>query len=159
MNEPVNSVVETPSAANPQAFEPYTAFDSVEQTLEQHLGATSKVQLPTNMRAGFVRFLPWVALLFLPIHFAGVLLLLGISALATLVGSTSIVGALVSAGVLVLDVIALPGLFGRTRHGWAFFVYAIALGAVGNVLSFSLFGLVVSAALLWLAFQVKYHYR
>jgi len=157
MNEPVNPVVDLDAASH--RFEPYTAFAGVEQTLEQHLGATSKLQLPDNMRAGFVRFLPWVALFFMPFHFAAVLLLLGISALAALVGSTSILGALVSAGILVLDVIALPGLFARKRQGWAFFTYAIALGAVGNLLSLSIFGLVMSAALLWLAFQVKYQYR
>lgn len=158
MNEPVNPAANMGNASN-ASFEPYTAFSGVEQTLEQHLGATSKLQLPENMRAGFVRFLPWVALLFLPLHFAAVLLLLGISALATLVGSPSIIGALVSVGVLVLDVIALPGLFARKRQGWAFFTYAIAAGAVGDLLSFSIFGLVMSAALLWLSFQVKYHYR
>lgn len=158
MNEPIHPAADMGNAAN-APFEPYTAFGSVEQTLEQHLGAASKLQLPENMRENFVRFLPWVALLFLPVHFAAVLLLLGVSALATLVGSPSIISALVSVGVLVLDVIALPGLFARKRQGWAFFTYAIAVGALSDLLSFSIFGLVISAALLWFSFQVKYQYR
>ena len=59
----------------------------------------------------------------------------------------------------VLDAIALPGLFARTRKGWAFFSYAILLSALGKVLSLSLFGLLISALMVWIAFQVKYHYR
>jgi len=142
------------SAARPSAFVPFTAFPSIESSLERHLGPSSKVLLPAQHQAGFVRALPWVALVFLPLHLSGVALLFGITAL----GSGSVLRALLPASVFVLDVLALPGLFKRSRRGWAFFLYALLIGVLNNVLSFSIFGLAVSAALVWLAFQVKYRY-
>jgi hypothetical protein len=139
-------------------FVAYTAVPSAEQLLEQHLGANAAFKLPPSYQEGFVKFLPWFVLIFLPFHIAGVLLLFGVTALAMLVGSFGWLGAIFSALILACDVIALPGLFKRTRNGWAFFVYAQALGALSNLLNFSLFGLLVSVAMFWIAFQVKYKY-
>lgn len=158
MTEPVTPAVDA-GLDEQLSFEPYTAFAPAEEAIEQHLGARSKLQLPPQYRETFVRFLPWMALLFLPLHFGAVLLLLGVSALGTLFGSFSYGAALISTGVFVLDVIALPGLFARSRRGWAFYVYALALSAVGNLLDLSIFGLLFSLAFFWIAFQVKYKYR
>lgn len=141
------------------AFTAYTALPPAEQFLEQHLGESAPVKLPESYREGFAKFLPWLTLIFLPIHIASVLLLFGITALAMLFGSFGWLSAIFSAGVLVCDIIALPGLFKRARSGWAFFVYALAIGLVQNLISFSFFGLVMSVLLFWLAFQIKYLYR
>ena len=143
----------------PAGFVPYTVFPALEHAIERQLGQDAKIQLPEEYRSNFVRYLPYVALLFLPLQFGGVLLLLGVSALAKLFGSASLVPALISTGAFVLDAIALPGLFAGSRKGWAFFTYAILLSALGKVLSLSLFGLLISTLLVWIAFQVKYHYR
>jgi hypothetical protein len=147
-----------PVTPEPIGFVPYTAFPSIEQTLEEHLGAKSKFLLPVQHQDGFVRSLPWVAVLFLPLQFAGVALLLGLSALTAFAGSGSHLRALVSTAVFVLDVMALPGLFKRTRRGWAFFAYAVVLSAANSVFGMSILGLIINAAVLWLAFQVKYRY-
>jgi hypothetical protein len=143
----------------PAGFVPYTAFPGLEHAIERQLGQDAKFQLPQEYRLDFVRYLPWIALLMLPLQLGGVLLVLGVSALAKLFGSGSVVPALISTGAFVLDAIALPGLFANTRKGWAFFTYAILLSALGKALSLSLFGLLISAFLVWIAFQVKYHYR
>jgi hypothetical protein len=156
--DPTFQPVSESSATQPR-FRSYTSFPAIEQSVEQVLGPNGKLVLPERHQLTFVRFLPWIALAFLPIHFFGVLLLLGVTAFATLFGSGSILGAVLSALVLVLDVIALPGLFNRTRRGWEFFTYAAVVGAISNLTSLSLFGLLLSAAVLWLAFQVKYQYR
>lgn len=159
MNEPVTPAMDAPSDEAQPAFAAYTAFPPVEEALEQQLGDKGKLILPERYREGFVKFLPWVVLLFLPIHFAAVLLLLGVTALGTLFGSFSFGGALLSSGVFLLDVIALPGLFARTRKGWTFWVYALALGAASSLLSLSVFGLLMSVVFFWVAFQIKYQYR
>ncbi len=139
-------------------FVAYTAVPQVEAPLEQHLGANAPFKLPAQHQETFVKLLPWITVVFMPFHFAAVLLLFGVSALASLVGHFGWTGALLSAATLACDVIALPGLFKRTRQGWAFFVYAQAIGVVGKLFSFSLFGLHTSLVLLWLSFQVKYKY-
>lgn len=149
----------TEASTKPSGFVPYTVFPALEHTLERQLGPSSKFQLSQQQRDSFVRFLPWVALLFLPLQLGGVMVLLGVSAVAKLMGAGSIIPALLSTLTFVLDVIALPGLFSGKRKGWAFFTYALAVGVVSKLISFSLFGLLVSALLFWLAFQVKYHYR
>jgi hypothetical protein len=146
-----------PSATAP-GFVAYTSVPPAEQALEQHLGANASFKLPASYQEGFVKFLPWFVLLFLPFHIAGVLLLFGVTVLAMFVGSFGWLGAIFSAAILVCNVIALPGLFKRTRTGWSFFVYAQALGALSNLISFSIFGLIMSVAMFWIAFQVKYKY-
>ena len=148
-----------PTASAPDGFVPYTSFPVIERLLERHLGARSKLLLPARHQENFVRFLPWAALLLLPLHFGGVLLLLGVTAIAKVFGSGSILFALLSAGVFVLDVIALPALFAFKRRGWTFFTYALALGLVRNIVSISGVGLLISAGLLWISFQVKYRYQ
>jgi hypothetical protein len=147
------------AATEPSGFVPFTAFPALERGLERHLGPRSKLQLPERHQENFVRFLPWAALLMLPLHFGGVILLLGVTAIAKLFGSGSIMFALLSTAVFALDAFALPGLFAGKRRGWTLFTYALALGVVRNIVSLSGFGMLISAGLLWLAFQVKYRYR
>ena len=147
------------AAATAPGFVAYTSVPPAEQFLEQHLGESAQFKLPANYQEGFVKFLPWFVLIFLPFHIAGVLLLFGVTALAMLFGSFGWLGAIFSALILACDIIALPGLFQRTRTGWTFFVYAQALGALSNLINFSIFGLLVSVAMFWVAFQVKYKYR
>jgi hypothetical protein len=161
MEQPVPSSLDVASGAAssmPPPFVAYTAFPAAEQWLEKHLGPQAKVLLPARHQENYVRFLPWVAVIFLPIKLAAVLLLVGVSMLAALVGSFSPLASALALVVFVLDLIALPGLFGRTRRGWAFFTYALAVNALGNVFSFSLFGLATSTLMFWIAFQVKPRY-
>jgi hypothetical protein len=151
---------QTSQAPNtPTGFVPYTAFAELEHNIERQLGPDSKFQLPEAQRRNFVRYLPWIALFMLPLQLGGLLLLFGITALAKLFGSASFLPSAISAGAFVLDLIALPGLFSNTRKGWAFFTYAIVLSALGKAFSLSLFGLIISGFLLWIAFQVKYQYK
>lgn len=146
------------ASATAPGFVAYTSVPPAEQFLEQHLGESAPFKLPLSYQDGFVKFLPWFTLIFLPIHIAGVLLLFGVTALAMLFGSFGWLSAIFSALILTCDIIALPGLFKRTRTGWTFFVYAQALGALSNLFNFSLFGLLVSLVMFWIAFQVKYKY-
>lgn len=139
-------------------FAPYTVVPQLEQLLEEHLGARSKMLMPVAHQETFVRIFPWFALAFLPFHFGAVSLLLGATAVATLVGYFAWTSVWLPLATLVFDVIALPGLFARTRKGWAFFMYAQAASTVASLLDASLFGLVTSGLIFWVAFQVKRHY-
>ncbi|MDB4984889.1 MAG: chromate transporter [Myxococcaceae bacterium] len=147
------------AATQARIFEPYTVFPDAEAWLEEQLGEGAKLQLSARWREGFVRWLPWIAVVLLPLHLAAVLVLLGISAVATFLGSTSIFVALASLAVAVLEIVALPGLFARTRRGWAFYTYARVLGTGLRLLHFSVFGLLLGVVSLWIAFQVKREYR
>jgi membrane protein YdbS with pleckstrin-like domain len=114
--------------------------------------------LPERHRENFVRFAPWCALAFLPFHLLAMALVLGLTAFGAMFGAASIPSAVVALVGLVLSVLALPGLFRRTRRGWALFTSSLVVGLLGSAITFSLFGIAIDVALLWLAFQVKYHY-
>lgn len=153
-----NEAMGASSSASAAPFEPYTMAPQVEKLLEEHLGQSAKVLMPEQWRENFARYFPWVTLLLMPVHFASVMLLFGLTALASLVGHFSWTGALLSAAVLVCDVIALPGLFSRARRGWAFFVYAQLISIVSDLISVSAIGLLLGVVILWIAFQVKPKY-
>lgn len=142
----------------PRAFVAYTAAPQVERLMEEYLGEQAKVLMPEKHRETFVKLAPWFALVFLPIHFAAVMLLFGVTALATLVGHVSWGGALLSGAILVCKAIALPGLFKRSRHGWAFLAYAECVALLSEVFRGSLFGAATTVLVLWILFQVKSRY-
>ena len=159
MTSPIEPEIQPSSNVAEQPFSAYTALPVVEAPLEQYLGARSKIQMPSRHRDNWVRYLPWAAVILLPLNLLLLVGLLGVTAWAGATGSTSYLGAATCVVVLALYVAALPGLFKRTRRGWALFVYAITISAVGNLINLSIFGLAISAGLFWVAFQVKYHYR
>lgn len=142
----------------PSSFVAYTRFADGEEWLEQHLGERGPVKMPASWPNNVVRFLPWAILLTMPLHVAAVLALVGVSILGTLFGEVSILPSLLSVAILVLDVLALPGLFARSRRGWELLVYGFGLALVHAALSLSLFGVAGQAFGLWLAFQTKYRY-
>jgi hypothetical protein len=146
-------------AADAERFVPYTPFSAAERQLERHLGAQSKLLLPERHRRGWVRSMPWFVLAFVPFQLLGIAVVLGLTALTALIDPAASVlsSALVLAGS-VLSVAALPGLFKRTRTGWALYTYSIVLGLLWSVITLSVFGTLISVGLVWLMFQLKYHY-
>lgn len=139
-------------------FVPYTRFPAAEQFLETHLGEASKVLLPPDWRKNFVQFFPWIALAFLPFMLFATLGLVAFSGIAALFNPFVLVTTTIAAAAFVFDVIALPGLFKRSKSGWTFFLYSIALGSLGSLLGLDFLGLLFEVLLFWLAFQIKYLY-
>jgi hypothetical protein len=157
MEDPFNPGLDAPATA--RAFVPYTAVPQAEAMLEEQLGERGKLPLlDQKFRDGYVRYTPWVMLVFLPLNFVGVLLVLGFSSLAALLGHPSMAAAAISVVLFVLQVIALPGMFARTRRGWSFTVYSLVIGTFLAVLRLSLIGTALHLVFLWLAFQAKYEY-
>jgi len=61
---------------------------------------------------------------------------------------------------LVLELIALPGLFKRSKSGWNFIFYASLVGIIQSVVSFSLGGLIIGGLVgLYVLFQVREYYK
>jgi hypothetical protein len=145
-------------AVSPQSFVAYTPFARAEQWLEQQLHKVP-VSLPQGWPESIVKAAPWVWLLMLPVRAFALLLLLGSTALGALFGSFAMLGLLLGIGIFVCDALSLPGLFKRTRQGWAFMVYADVLLALDALVSLSFFTLLISLFVLWLAVQVKPQYR
>lgn len=143
-----------------------SALASLETTLDTYL-VTKAPRLPENWREVFVKFLPWVTLVLLVLALPALLLLLGVGTFllpfsfmgGVAAGGAFTVGLVVSIVSLVLEVMALPGLFNRKRQGWVFIYWATLVGVLSSLLSFSISGVLFSALWLYLIFQVKNYYK
>ncbi|PIP86228.1 hypothetical protein COT86_01975 [Candidatus Collierbacteria bacterium CG10_big_fil_rev_8_21_14_0_10_43_36] len=61
---------------------------------------------------------------------------------------------------MVLMILAIPGLFKRSKMGWNYVFYSVLVNAVYSLVTFNFFGLIVSSLIsLYLLFQVKSYYK
>jgi len=146
----------------------YSKLTKIEALAETHLLQRVPLTMPDHAREVYVKVLPWAALVFLVLTLPLVFALLGLSAAVsplTLVGggvfalvrhATLIVISLLQLG---LDAAAIPGLFKRTKKGWAFAFYLSLAWALGGVISFSPLSIVGSLLCMYFLFQTKYLYR
>jgi len=117
-------------------------------------------QLPNSVRNSLVHYLPYVLALLLPLSllilvFSGGLALLDGFALHLKSSLSLLVGAL----SLVWGMLALPGLFRRTRRGWATLYRAELLYCLSALIGTDLGGLLLVFVLgFYLLFQIRTHY-
>lgn len=139
----------------------------LEDTLELYL-VKKAPRLPDNIRELIVKVAPWLTLIFLVLSLPAVLALLGIGTallpLSFLGGMGSGVNyslALVFLAItLVLEALAIPGLFKRSIAGWRLVYYATLLNGVYSLVNFNISGLIIGTLLgLYLLFQVKSYYK
>src|SRR5689334_20130485 len=81
--------------------------------------------IPAKGREFIVKIAPWLVIISIAIAIPAILAIMGISAsfgLSGMYGYGYTAGWwwIFSAAVIVLDVLALPGLFKRTKSGWMF---------------------------------------
>jgi prepilin signal peptidase PulO-like enzyme (type II secretory pathway) len=75
-------------------------------------------------------------------------------------GFFGIVGVVTSVIALVLDVMAIPGLFKRTHASWRLLFYATLVSLIGGLLSYNPVSAVIGAIIGWyILFQVKVLYK
>jgi len=143
-------------------------FSQLENLLEEYLVKKAPFTLPANWKEAIVKFAPWISLILMIVALPAVLALFGLGAVLTpfsylgglRAGFGYTFGLIVSAVSVVLEAIAIPGLFKRTRQGWNFVYYATLVGVVENVLHFNIGGLIIGSLLsLYILFQVKEYYK
>lgn len=145
-----------------------SALKQLETTLETYLVKKAPYTIPSNIKEMIVNFSPWILLLMIILTLPMVLALFGLGAVllpfsflggvqAGLGFSSVMIFSLI---ILVLQAIALPGLFKRAKSSWNFLFYASLVSAVSNIVSFNLGGLVIGSLLTWyILFQVKEYYK
>ncbi len=123
--------------------------------------------LPAGAKDAIVKFGPWITLILIILAAPVLLALLGLGALLapfSFLGGLSagflyIVHLALTIVVLVIEIMALPGLFKQQRRSWRLMYYATLVGVVQNVLSFNIVGLIIGSLLtLYILFQVKSYY-
>lgn len=140
----------------------------LEDTLETYLINKAPYQLPENVKEAIVNYGPWINLVLLIMALPAILFAFGLGAIFTpftflggiQAGINFGLTIIFSAFVLVLQGLAMPGLFKRAAFSWRLLYYATLISAVENLISFNLGGLVIGTLLsLYILFQIKSYYK
>lgn len=145
----------------------------LEDVLELYLVKKAPFQLPSGVKEVIVKFAPWVTIVMMLIALPAVLAIIGLStfagALTGLLGPFATAqyaqGITVSVIVLlitvVLQLMALPGLFARSVKGWRLVFYATLVSLIASLLNpLSIISALISAVIgLYFLFQIKNLYK
>lgn len=129
--------------------------------LEYYLVTKAPFQLPTGVKEFIVKFGPWITLVLLVLAVPPLLLALGLSTafipFATVGGVYGFgLATLVLLVQLVLEVMALPGLFARKMSGWTLLFYSEVVSVAYGVLSGSFISSLIGALIgFYILFQIK----
>lgn len=146
------------------------ATKQLEEVLNEYLGEKAP-GLPDNVREVLVMLAPWLAVLGVVMGIPAVLALIGLGSMlpalpfaygarAGYFGATFAISTVFLAITLVLEVLAIPGLFSRSKQGWRMVFYVMLVGAVQSLIMLNLMSLIVGTLLgMYLLFQVRGYYK
>ena len=143
----------------------------LEAFLDEYMVKKAPFAIPKGGKEFIVSFSPYLiiifALFFLPVIFAALGLSAALAPFAMMGGYGygwglhTMIALLVSIIVFVMEVMAVPGLFKRTKGAWKLLFYASVVSLIGNILSINgLVGGIIGAIIGWyILFQVKDMYK
>jgi len=140
---------------------------TIEQKLDLYFGKKAPA-MPENIKEFIVKYSPYLSIIMLVLALPAILFAFGLSTLAMPfayvgglhTGFTFSFTALISLAALVLEVIAIPGLFKRTKQSWQYMFYASLLTLLSSLLSLSLGSLIIGGAIsFYILFQIKSFYK
>ena len=148
-------------------------FGKLEVILEEYLVEKVPFQLPKNVKEIIVKFAPYLAIIGVVMGIPGVLALLGAG---TILAPLGLVGGMMTGrpflglgyivsvvflGVMILlEGLAIPGLFSRSKKAWTYLYWSALVGVLQNIISFNVGGLVIGGLIsMYFLFQVKEYYK
>lgn len=144
------------------------ALGSLEQTLDLYFGKKAPV-LPGGIKDFLVSIAPWVVLISVVISIPAVLALAGISSFVMPMmtysaypgaGTMWMVSAAFLVVTIVLEALAIPGLFKRSKQGWDMVFYSALVSVVFNAVSLNIIGGIIGALIsFYLLFQIRSYYH
>lgn len=117
-------------------------------------------QLPEEFKEGFAKYIPYVAVVLLPLSVLAILFGGGVAILSGFfLNIRASLSLLIMVASLVVGLLAIPGLFKRTRESWTKMYIAELLYILSAIVSFDIVGILISFVLgLFLLFQVRSKY-
>lgn len=124
--------------------------------------------LPEKAKELIVKFGPYLVVVMLVLTIPAILALIGIGIAATpfaFVGGLRggigyVISLIFGLAMLVLEIMAVPGLFKRQMKAWKLLFYISLISAVSYVLSFNLGGLIIGTGISWyILFQIRSYYK
>lgn len=147
-------------------------IDSLEAILDEYLVKKAPFTLPVDAKEFIVKVAPYLVIIFAVIAIPGIFLALGISAIALPFaavgyafghgfGFIAIISLIISIAALVLELVAVPGLFKRTKSAWQLVFYASIVSFIGSIISIhGIVGAIIGVIIGWyILFQVKDLYK
>lgn len=153
----------------PKSQPPITDFlSNLEAKIEKTVLSKSIPGLPESVKEIIVKLTPWLVLLSLILFFPVILAAFGLSALVLpfsfmggiRVGFGYTLTLVFTFGMVILELMALPGLFKRQQKAWRLVFYSVLLSLTQQLLNLDLLGLLVGGAVsFYFLFQVKSKYK
>ena len=155
-----------PNNATPPAPPAGSSAKALEGILEEYLVRKAPFALPTGLKEFIVKVAPYIAVLGIILALPLILLALGLSNFIYSFGSYAYRAGwyyptlILTAATIVLEAMAIPGLFKRSLKAWRLVFYATLAQLVNSLISGGILGALVGALIsLYILFQVKSYYK
>lgn len=142
------------------------ASKSLEAILEEYLVKKAPFALPAGLKEFIVKVSPWLALIGIIISLPFILMFLGFGSFLYAFGAYGYRGSwfylelIITAVTIVLEALAIPGLFKRELKAWRLVYYAALLQIVNSLLGGGIIGALISGLIsLYFIFQIKEYYK
>lgn len=133
----------------------------LETFLDEYMIKKAPFQIPMSGKELIAKIAPYLVILGIIFAIPATILVLVVSPLLVLGGGAmAIISLLFSLAALVLEAIALPGLFKRTRGAWRLMFYAMIVSIVGSIVGLHLVNAIIGAIIGgYILFQIKEVYK
>jgi hypothetical protein len=141
----------------------------LEGFFDTYLHKKVPLHLPPAVKEFIVKYGPWIMLVLMILAIPALLAAIGLSAAVAPfammyggyhLGAAFILSALIGLLALIMQAVALPGLFARTLKGWHMLYYATLVHALSQLVVGDVIGLIIGLALsMYVLFQVKELYK
>lgn len=162
-NEPVTSAPASETKAQLTSL-----VAQLEAHLDEYMVKKAPFTLPAEAKELIVKVSPYLVIIFAVLAIPALLAALGMSAVLAPVaalgghvwGFSAVISLVVAIVTLGLELMAVPGLFKRTKGAWRLVFYATIVSFVGSLLTFNFVGGIIGAIIGWyILFQVKEKYQ
>lgn len=139
----------------------------VENFLNLYFGKKAPA-MPENIKELIVKYSPYIAVIVLIISLPALLISFGLTAfLAPFSYAYSLhsgfnfsIGMIFSLASVVLEIMAIPGLFKRLAKSWQYMFYASLINLVSYLFNLNLASLIISGIIsFYILFQIKSYYK
>lgn len=143
-------------------------IDQFEAILDEYMVKKAPFALPAEVKEFIVKVSPYLIIIFAVMALP---LIIGALGLTALLAPFAILGGPITQGMglsvifaaitVIMELLAVPGLFKRTKGSWKLLFYASIVSFIGGILSFyGIFGTIIGTIIGWyILFQVKDMYK
>lgn len=147
-----------------------SGLNQLEGTLDLYFHKKAPA-LPANIKEVLVKLAPYLAIISVIVAIPGILVALGLSGAVTVLSPlggydtmsqvpTMWLSILLLIPVVILEAMAIPGLFTRKAVAWRYMYWAQLISIVSSLITFNVIGAIISALIsFYILFQIKSFYK